>query len=139
MSESMYPQATKALAEKRSELAPEIESAFRQFSQAVFRDGTLPSKTKQLIAVAVAHVTQCPLYVVGCPAGGHIRWTARKAVSLRCPFGDRTRAVDPAPLFHAPLFRPDGILGRVAAQILCTRSLDAERLLCTDPMRRTLA
>jgi carboxymuconolactone decarboxylase family protein len=108
MSESMYPQATKALAEKRSELAPEIESAFRQFSQAVFRDGTLPSKTKQLIAVAVAHVTQCPLYVVGCPAGGHIRWTARKAVSLRCPFGDRTRAVDPAPLFHAPLFRYPG-------------------------------
>jgi AhpD family alkylhydroperoxidase len=65
MSESMYPQATKALAEKRSELAPEIESAFRQFSQAVFRDGTLPSKTKQLIAVAVAHVTQCPYCIRG--------------------------------------------------------------------------
>jgi hypothetical protein len=40
-----------------------------------------------------------------------------------------TRAVDPAPLFHAPLFSPDGILGRAAAQILCTRSIDAERLL----------
>src|SRR4051795_9001352 len=23
----------------------------------------------------------CPLYVVGCPAGDHIRWMARKAVS----------------------------------------------------------
>jgi AhpD family alkylhydroperoxidase len=57
MSESMYPQATRALAQKRSELAPETEAAFRQFSQAVFRDGALPSKTKQLIAVAVAHVT----------------------------------------------------------------------------------
>jgi alkylhydroperoxidase/carboxymuconolactone decarboxylase family protein YurZ len=63
MSESMYPQATNALAEKRSELAPEIEAAFRQFSQAVFRDGALPGKTKQLIAVAVAHVTQC-LYCI---------------------------------------------------------------------------
>jgi AhpD family alkylhydroperoxidase len=65
MSESMYPQATKALAEKRSELAPEVEAAFRQFSQAVFRDGALPGKTKQLIAVAVAHVTQCPYCIKG--------------------------------------------------------------------------
>src|SRR5208337_4057905 len=51
---------------------------------------------------------------------------ARKAVSLRRPFGDLARAVDPAPLFQAPLFRPDGILGRVRAQILCTRLIDAE-------------
>ena len=65
MSESMYPQATKALAEKRSELAPEVEAAFRQFSQAVFRDGALSGKTKQLIAVAVAHVTQCPYCIKG--------------------------------------------------------------------------
>jgi AhpD family alkylhydroperoxidase len=65
MSESMYPQATKALAQKRSELAPGIEAAFRQFSQAVFQDGALPSKTKQLIAVAVAHVTQCPYCIRG--------------------------------------------------------------------------
>jgi AhpD family alkylhydroperoxidase len=59
----MYPQATKTLAQRRSELAPEIEAAFRQFSQAVFRDGALAGKTKQLIAVAVAHVTQC-LYCI---------------------------------------------------------------------------
>ena len=65
MSESMYPQATKALAQKRSALAPGIEAAFRQFSQAVFRDGALPGKTKQLIAVAVAHVTQCPYCIRG--------------------------------------------------------------------------
>ena len=61
----IYPQATKALAQRRSELAPEIEAAFRQFSQAVFRDGALPGKTKQLIAVAVAHVTQCPYCIKG--------------------------------------------------------------------------
>ena len=65
MSESLYPQATKALAQKRSALAPESETAFRQFSQAVFRDGALPAKTKQLIAVAVAHVTQCPYCIRG--------------------------------------------------------------------------
>ena len=34
--------------------------AFQAFSRQVFADGALPEKTKQLIAVAVAHVTQCP-------------------------------------------------------------------------------
>jgi hypothetical protein len=54
---------------------------------------------------------------------------ARKAVSLRCPVGDQARTVDVAPLFKAPLFRLDGVLGRVLAQILCTRLIDAEPLL----------
>ncbi len=61
-----------------------------------------------------------------CPANDHFCRMARKAVSLRRPFGDQARAVDPAPLFQAPLFRLDGILGRVLAQILCTRLIDAE-------------
>jgi AhpD family alkylhydroperoxidase len=65
MSESMYPQATREIAEKRRALAPEAEAAFQQFSQAVFKDGALPQKTKQLIAVAVAHVTQCPYCIRG--------------------------------------------------------------------------
>ncbi|HEX7017149.1 MAG TPA: carboxymuconolactone decarboxylase family protein, partial [Cyclobacteriaceae bacterium] len=30
------------------------------FSRTVFAEGALPAKTKELIAVAVAHVTQCP-------------------------------------------------------------------------------
>jgi AhpD family alkylhydroperoxidase len=61
----MYPTTTRELAERRSELAPEMEAAFRKFSQAVFRDGALPGKVKQLIAVAVAHVTQCPYCIRG--------------------------------------------------------------------------
>ena len=65
MSESMYPKATRALAEKRSRLAPDAEAAFRAFGQAVFKDGALDAKTKQLIAVAVAHVTQCPYCIKG--------------------------------------------------------------------------
>ena len=60
MDHSMYPDTTRELHEKRRELAPEAYAAFRTFSQKVFADGSLPSKTKQLIAVAVAHVTQCP-------------------------------------------------------------------------------
>jgi AhpD family alkylhydroperoxidase len=65
MTDQMYPKPSRALAEKRAALAPEAEAAFRQFSEAVFRDGALPRKTKQLIAVAVAHVTQCPYCIQG--------------------------------------------------------------------------
>ena len=52
MEQHMYPDTTKELAQKRRELAPDIHSAFRAFGQRVFADGALPSKTKQLIAVA---------------------------------------------------------------------------------------
>ena len=48
------------LAERREELAPEIHAAFREFGRQVFADGALDPKTKQIIAVAAAHVTQCP-------------------------------------------------------------------------------
>src|ERR1700694_3431110 len=65
MEEHMYPHASKDLAQKRRELAPEIYGAFQSFSQRVFADGALPSKTKELIAVAVAHVTQCPYCIRG--------------------------------------------------------------------------
>jgi AhpD family alkylhydroperoxidase len=65
MTDTIYPKPSKALSDKRRALAPEIDAAFRQFSDAVFRDGALPRKTKQLIAVAVAHVTQCPYCIRG--------------------------------------------------------------------------
>ena len=60
VTEQLYPQATREVAEQRTALAPAPAEAFRAFSRAVFADGALPGKTKQLIAVAVAHVTQCP-------------------------------------------------------------------------------
>ena len=65
MSESTYPNVTRRLVEARRALAPELEDAFRAFSQKVFADGALPAKTKELIAVAVAHVTQCPYCIKG--------------------------------------------------------------------------
>ncbi len=61
----MYPPSSRELAEKRKALAPEIQDAFDAFSKRVFADGALPAKTKQLIAVAVAHVTQCPYCIRG--------------------------------------------------------------------------
>lgn len=65
MDHPMYPDTTREIHEKRRELAPEAYAAFRAFNQKVFADGALPSKTKQLIAVAVAHVTQCPYCIRG--------------------------------------------------------------------------
>jgi AhpD family alkylhydroperoxidase len=65
MSENLYPSSTRELAQKRRELTPEAEAAFQAFSQKVFADGALPSKMKQIIAVAVAHVTQCPYCIKG--------------------------------------------------------------------------
>jgi AhpD family alkylhydroperoxidase len=41
-------------------LAWDNEQAFTAFSRQVFPDGALAAKTKELVAVAVAHVTQCP-------------------------------------------------------------------------------
>jgi AhpD family alkylhydroperoxidase len=63
--EPLYPAPTRELAQLRKELAPKQAEAFKAFSQAVFADGALPGKVKQLIAVAVAHVTQCPYCIKG--------------------------------------------------------------------------
>ncbi|MGB6154475.1 MAG: carboxymuconolactone decarboxylase family protein [Castellaniella sp.] len=65
MDTPMYPNATADLAKQRAKLAPEPLAAFKAFSKAVFAAGALDAKTKQLIAVAVAHVTQCPYCIKG--------------------------------------------------------------------------
>ena len=65
MSDEIYPTATRDLARLRRELAPEAAAAFHTFGQAVFADGALPRKAKHIIAVAVAHVTQCPYCIKG--------------------------------------------------------------------------
>jgi len=49
----------------RKAYTPEINKAWQQFSRNVFKDGALDARTKQLIAVAVAHVTQCPYCIEG--------------------------------------------------------------------------
>ncbi|MBV6416254.1 MAG: hypothetical protein CMLOHMNK_00785 [Steroidobacteraceae bacterium] len=65
MADEVFPRSTREIAETRKRLAPHIHDAFTAFSERVFADGALPSKTKQLIAVAVAHVTQCPYCIRG--------------------------------------------------------------------------
>ena len=63
--EQIYPPVTSELAEQRRSLAPKPAESFKAFSQSVFAEGALSAKTKQLIAVAVAHVTQCPYCIRG--------------------------------------------------------------------------
>lgn len=74
--DSLYPKVTKELVEKRKALAPETMDAWNNFSKAVFKEGALPEKTKQLIAVAVAHVTQCPYCI-----RSHTKQAMRKGAS----------------------------------------------------------
>ncbi len=65
MDHSFYPLGGGELAAMRRELAPEALQAFEAFSRQAFTEGALDARTKQLIAVAVAHVTQCPYCIRG--------------------------------------------------------------------------
>lgn len=76
MSDALYPRATPAVSKRRKELAPGPAEAFDAFGKAVFAPGVLDEKTKQLIAVAVAHVTQCPYCI-----NGHTKLAHRKGAS----------------------------------------------------------
>lgn len=75
-SNQLYIETTKEIYDERAALAPEMSEAFHNFSKAVFKDGALSEKTKQLIAVAVAHVTQCPYCI-----RSHTRLALRKGAS----------------------------------------------------------
>ena len=78
MSESIYPPTQAHLARMRRDLAPDTETAFVAFSRQVFADGALPARVKQIIAVAVAHVTQCPYCIKG-----HTRAALRHGASAQ--------------------------------------------------------
>ncbi|MGC8559359.1 MAG: carboxymuconolactone decarboxylase family protein [Phycisphaerae bacterium] len=67
--QSIYPPATPDIARHRRQLSPGPAEAFKNFSQAVFAAGALDAMTKQIIAVAVAHVTQCPYCIRSHTAG----------------------------------------------------------------------
>jgi AhpD family alkylhydroperoxidase len=65
MPKEMFPHPTSDIAATRKKLAPDIHDAFKEFGERVFAEGALPVKTKQLIAVAAAHITQCPYCIRG--------------------------------------------------------------------------
>ncbi len=76
MADPVYPNATRETGERRRQLAPAATEAFENFSRTVFAAGALDEKTKQLIAVAVAHVTQCPYCI-----RGHTKLAHRKGAT----------------------------------------------------------
>ena len=56
----MYDMKNLTKLKKLGELAPEAWKGFLAFDQAAFKDGAIPLKYKELMAVAVALTTQCP-------------------------------------------------------------------------------
>ena len=69
----MYKKENLGRLRKMHRLAPEVMKAFWTFNDAAMADGAIPVKYKELIAVAVAHTTQCPYCIDAHVAG------ARKA------------------------------------------------------------
>jgi AhpD family alkylhydroperoxidase len=61
----MYPIAAPEAIQRRHALAPDQQIALEAFSKATFANGALSARVKQVIAVAVAHVTQCPYCIKG--------------------------------------------------------------------------
>jgi AhpD family alkylhydroperoxidase len=56
----MYDMKNLAKFKTLGELAPEAFKAFVAFDQAALKEGAIPVKYKELMAVAVALTTQCP-------------------------------------------------------------------------------
>ena len=56
----MYDMKHLSKMKRLGELAPEAFKGFVAFDEAAFKDGAIPLKYKELIAVAVALTTQCP-------------------------------------------------------------------------------
>ena len=50
----------KTVFKRMRELAPDAYRAWLEFDKKAFADGALPGKTKELIALGIAHITQCP-------------------------------------------------------------------------------
>lgn len=71
----MYDMANIKKLKTLKELAPDGMAAFAAFDAAAMKDGVIPAKTKELIALAVAFTTQCPYC---------IEIHAKKAKSLGC-------------------------------------------------------
>ena len=56
----MYDMKNMTKLKKLGELAPAAFQGFIAFDEAAFKDGVIPLKYKELMAVAVALTTQCP-------------------------------------------------------------------------------
>ncbi|CAH0346407.1 carboxymuconolactone decarboxylase family protein [Bacillus sp. CECT 9360] len=60
MSNSFYQKENLKNLNRIKDLAPDQLQAFSEFNSGVFKEGALTKKEKEIIAVATAHVTECP-------------------------------------------------------------------------------
>lgn len=60
MSSNLYTKEHTQKLVQLKDLAPEQLKAFNDFNVAVFKEGALTIKEKEIVAVAIAHITQCP-------------------------------------------------------------------------------
>jgi len=79
----MYDRANMKKMKAMADLAPEGMKAFHAFDAAAMKDGAIPAKYKELMAVAVAMTTQCPYC---------IEFHAKKAKEAGCTEAELTEA-----------------------------------------------
>jgi AhpD family alkylhydroperoxidase len=79
----MYDMANMKKMKTMKELAPEAMAAFHAFDAAAMKDGAIPAKYKELMAIAVAMTTQCPYC---------IEFHAKKAKQAGCTEAELTEA-----------------------------------------------
>jgi AhpD family alkylhydroperoxidase len=65
MKDQYYGKKDIEKAAKMYALKPELMKAFLEVDAKIFADGSLNKQTKELIAVACAHITQCPYCIEG--------------------------------------------------------------------------
>lgn len=65
MTETVHHPTTPDVNAHDINLAPRTRRSLEEIRRAIFTQGALDSKTKQLIAVGAAHLTQCPYCIDG--------------------------------------------------------------------------
>jgi AhpD family alkylhydroperoxidase len=63
MAEHFYHSESSKQLRKLRQLKPDLFGSFIDFDKKVFTAGALDVKTKEIIAVATAHITQCPFCI----------------------------------------------------------------------------
>ncbi|CAM3308189.1 carboxymuconolactone decarboxylase family protein [Filibacter tadaridae] len=74
--DSLYQKSYIRRLPELAKLSPDTFKAFVKFDQLALSDGLIPRKTKELIAIAVAHVTGCPYCI-----DAHVTAAKKLAVS----------------------------------------------------------
>ena len=84
MVSNFYIKDNKQLMAQLKELAPEQLKAFNDFNTLVFKNGALTIKEKEIIAVAITMVTQCPYCIDSHTKKAKKGWSCIGRISRSC-------------------------------------------------------